>query len=312
VILKKKDSISARRLELNLLLDKFDLPDSKRWRVDRELKNLGKGERGEKDAAYHIGFYGADSNNHFLIHDLRLEYGDFTAQIDHLLINRFLELFVLESKSYGDTLEITKDGAFIAHYGDKSYAIASPIEQNDRHIHLLRKAINAADIVPRRLGVAIPIKYHNVVLIDPATKIDRPPQSDFDTSNVLHADRWVKEYSKSDNVSLAEVATSLAKVVASETCEKFGRQLVGMHKPGSFNYKEQLGITDEDLAPKGSRPQIAEPEKAYKASRTGNRTGNYCAACKADIHPTVANYCFNNKHRFNGRAYCRNCQGQFA
>lgn len=312
MILKKKDSLSTRRLELKLLLDKFELPDSKRWRVERELKNLEKGERGEKDAAYHIEFYFGQSENHALIHDIRLEHGTFSAQIDHLLINRFMELYVLESKSFGDTLEITSNGDFIAHYGKQSYAIPSPVEQNNRHIHLLTKMIEEAGIVPKRLGITIPCKYENFVLVDPSTKIKRPAKSKFDTSNIVHADRWVNEFRRRvDQESAASVAVSVMKLIGSDTLNEFGQKIVAMHKPGSFNYKEQLGITAEDLVPKGSRPAVAEPEADYKAERK-SRSGNFCASCKVDIPGVVAKFCFNNKKRFNGRAYCRDCQKKFA
>lgn len=311
VILKKKDSLSARRLELNLLLEKFDLPESKLWRVERELKNLEKGERGEKDAAYNIDFYFGQSKNFALVHDLRLEHESFSAQIDHLIINRFMEFHVLETKSYGETLEITSNGEFIAHYGEKSISIPSPIEQNDRHIHLLKKIIQGKGIAPKRLGMAIPCKYENFVLVDPSTKIKRPSKSKFDTSNVLHADRWVNEYrSRIERESTASAALSSMKIIGCGTLNGVGQKIVAMHKPGSFNYKEQLGITEEDLLPKGSRPKVAEPEKQYRVQK-GGRNSFFCASCKTDIPKVVFDFCMKQKMRYGGRAYCRECQKNF-
>jgi hypothetical protein len=44
---------------------------------------------------------------------LRLEHNGRTAQIDHLLINRWMECYVLESKHFNAGLKITEDGEFM-------------------------------------------------------------------------------------------------------------------------------------------------------------------------------------------------------
>src|SRR3546814_3580528 len=58
-------------------------------RAAKELRNRRAGLKGERDSAYLIDFDYASSPNWAVIHDLRLEHGGRTAQIDHLLINRW-------------------------------------------------------------------------------------------------------------------------------------------------------------------------------------------------------------------------------
>ncbi|NTV47823.1 MAG: NERD domain-containing protein, partial [Chlorobiales bacterium] len=41
-----------------------------------------------------------NSKNWAVIHDLRLEHENQVAQIDHLMINRSFDFYVLESKNY--------------------------------------------------------------------------------------------------------------------------------------------------------------------------------------------------------------------
>jgi hypothetical protein len=55
-----------------------------------------------------------DSKNWVIIHDLRIEYGGLVAQIDHLLINRFLDFYVLETKHYSQGVKVTERGEFLA------------------------------------------------------------------------------------------------------------------------------------------------------------------------------------------------------
>jgi hypothetical protein len=45
-----------------------------------------------------------------VIHDHRIEHRGRVAQIDHLLINRFLDIFVLESKNYDYGVKISEEG----------------------------------------------------------------------------------------------------------------------------------------------------------------------------------------------------------
>ena len=36
-----------------------------------------------------------------------------------------------------------------------------------------------------------------------------------------------------------------------------------------------------------------------------------CAKCNKKIPEVVASFCLNNKDRFNGKVYCRDCQGDY-
>ena len=65
----------------------------------KSLGMLRAGVRGEKQSAYYIDFRLKDSPNWAVIHDLRIELHDRVAQIDHVLINRFRETYVIETKS---------------------------------------------------------------------------------------------------------------------------------------------------------------------------------------------------------------------
>jgi len=97
MIIKEKDSsrVEAAISELEGILQQ-KLTDQKRNLVQKELFALKKGQSGEKDAAYLINFDFGNSENWAILHDLRLRAGGLVAQIDHLLINRFFDFYVLE------------------------------------------------------------------------------------------------------------------------------------------------------------------------------------------------------------------------
>ena len=95
MILKEKDPIGTNLEQLENIAKLPNLPKEKLSKIKKEIKLLKSGNKGEKDSAYFIDFYYKDAQNWVVIHDLRVEYDGFVAQIDHLLINRFLDFILL-------------------------------------------------------------------------------------------------------------------------------------------------------------------------------------------------------------------------
>ena len=301
MIIKQMDSLGARKLELEILKSK-NLPKYKKERVNQEFRNLINGEKGEKNTAYYIDFDLKKSNNWAVIHDLRIEHDGEVAQIDHLLIGRLLDFYVLETKAFGDTLKMNEDETFLTIYKNEQYAIPSPVEQNGRHIRLLRSAIKQANILPKRLGITIPTKYHNIILLDPKTNFLRPNKAN--SNMVMKSDQFLTQVQKDVDklVNILYAPLQLTKAISPSSLKKLAAKVASLHVKGGFNYKEYFGITNEDLNSDSTNiTSNQEPQK----------TSNYCARCKADIPPNVAKFCFDQKHRFHGRAYCYNCQNNY-
>jgi hypothetical protein len=295
MLIKEKEKRSDEVNELKKVLDN-NLTQKQRFLANREIQNILSGERGEDDSAYFIDYYYKNSKNWVVIHDLRLEYNGFSAQIDHLLISRNFDIYVLESKNFYYGIKITEMGEFLAWDGGKYQAIESPIEQNDRHIHLLKQLLASNEILPKRLGMNINPKFVNCVLVSPKARVIRPPQKKFDTSWVLSPERLKKMVDKRiDNLSTVEAISAFPKICKSETIKQVGEKLKTFHTPHRINLKAKLGIVED----KGA-PQIAE-----------NRSTYYCFRCKKRISAKVARFCWDNEERFGGKAYCFGCQKLF-
>jgi hypothetical protein len=209
-----------------------------------DLRRRKAGIKGESESAYLIDFEFAASANWAIIHDLRLKHNDRVAQVDHLLINRWMDIYVLESKHFNSGLKITEDGEFLRYnkYRRTFEGMASPIEQNERHIKVIRDVVEQLDW-PMRLGVRIAPTLHSLVLVSSASRIDRP--RNFDTSRVIKSDHlkariWKDIDEENPILGLIKAA---AKIVSSETVENVARQLAAQHKPLQ--------------APQVSRPQTA-------------------------------------------------------
>ncbi|HOI15727.1 MAG TPA: nuclease-related domain-containing protein [Geobacteraceae bacterium] len=239
MILKSKDSRQSDIQELNRLLN-MKTTAKQRFLIERELKCLMSGERNEQNSAYYLDFSYKDSKNWALIHDLRIEHRGRVAQIDHLIINRFLDVFVLESKNYYYGVKITEEGEFLVWDGKTYQAIESPYEQNQRHIEALRQAIVDRNLGPSRIGLAIPIRFRNIILVAPTSRVVKPSSSAFDLSCVIKADAFVSFADKSvDKKSIIEAP----KIIGSDTLREFSEKLVRLHRPATIDYAAKFGLS---------------------------------------------------------------------
>lgn len=280
MILKSKDSCQENIQELKRLLTQ-KLTAKQRFGIERELKCLASGDRNEQNSAYYLDFSYKDSLNWVLIHDLRIEHRGKVAQIDHLLINRFLDMYVLESKNYYFGVKITEEGEFLVWDGKGYQAIESPYEQNKRHIQALQKTIDDRNLAPTRLGLTIPIKLRNVVLVSPTSKLLKPATSTFDLSSVIKADAFVSVVDKiMDKKSIIEAP----KIIGSDTLRDFGQKLVRLHRPGSFDYAAKFGLKLADVAENAVPNTIAAKpaEEAVSAPSAAATDKPLCRNCQSD------------------------------
>lgn len=138
VFIKEESDVSEYITKLKELSEKA-ISDSTKEEVEKQLKLAMYGEAGEKSIAFEL----KNSNIDMLIlHDIYLEVGELSAQIDYLIITR-KRVYVLECKNLIGNIEIDNAGRFIRTYeiNGKKYreGIYSPITQNERHLTVLKE-----------------------------------------------------------------------------------------------------------------------------------------------------------------------------
>ncbi len=298
----KQDEIN----ELSSLL-KEKITPAQRFQIERELKAIRTGVLGEEDGAYYINFFFGESKNWAVIHDLRIEYGGQTAQIDHLLMNRMFDIYVLESKNYSYKVTITPEGEWKVHSGGHYYGVPSPIEQNKRHIHLLERFFKAKEILPKRMGIGILPRLKNFILLSPKSIISRPPEKKLDTSMVIKADALrTKIDGETEEIGMAAALASISKLSSSSTLEEVAQRLVRHHRPHKTDWRARFGLP-------AKVPEGFEKPNVQNDGETGIRDSSkyFCFKCKRGISEKVAKFCFQNRPKFGGKAYCFDCQKSF-
>src|SRR5690606_31206006 len=213
--------------------------------------------KGEHESAYDIDFYSGSSKNRIVLHDLRFEHNGRVAQIDHLILNRLLEVYVLETKHFSEGVSITEQGEFSIWFGGKPRGIPSPLEQNERHIAVLKDVFKTLDM-PTRLGIRLQPSFESLVLVSKNARIGRPQK--FKTARVLKSGQlegWIRKNIDSGSPLL------MAKFVSVETLTNVARQLVALHRPLMPDYRAKFRITEEALRPAATVP--ADPPVAPAA-----------------------------------------------
>ncbi len=216
-------------------------PPSRKRQIAEESRILRAGLKGEQESAYLLDFHLKGSRNTAMIHDLRLKCNGRVAQIDHVLLHRTLNIFVLETKHFHSGLKITEQGEFLRwNASTKTYeGMPSPLAQNARHIAVLRDVFKRMEM-PTRLGIRLTPVFLSYVLVSPAAWIVRPTR--FDTSHVLKADLFSAE-DELNKRGLFKGVGHIIRFVEPATIRAIGRQLVALHTPAIIDYAARFGIS---------------------------------------------------------------------
>lgn len=244
MIIKNADDKKDALATLEQLLRHPGISPIQQQAIEKEINMLRAGIKGEKEAAYLIDFSFKNSDNNMVIHDLRLNINDRIAQIDHLIINRSLMVFVLETKHFNGGIKINDSGEFLRWntYKKVYEGMPSPIAQNERHISVLKDAFNWIDM-PTRFGMRLTPSFCPYVLISSSARIDRPEK--LNTSTVIKSDVLENTImQKFDKLGVLDTLGAAARLVSSETLEKIAQQLSALHRPACIDYKAKFGVTE--------------------------------------------------------------------
>lgn len=315
MLLKHADDQSKRLALLENLKQSPVLNMAQREWVDKELTRLRLGIQGEREAAFHLESEFKDGTNHVLMHDLRFEVDGEVAQIDHLVINRAIGMYLIETKNFSGNLIINDHGEFTVDYGSYKFGIPSPIEQSKRHERVLNKLLKQLGIAPR---FSAENSFHHVVVLHPRAIIKRPPAKVFDTSMVIKADQFSSWRAKfvDKKIDGAGLLVALANMRGQDTIKEWAEMLMRQHRPADL-----LALPDFMKPQPHSTPhpvKVSEPPAAYvspakPAAPTAPNLAKklICAHCNTKISYPEGKFCWNNERRFGGLQYCREHQALF-
>jgi hypothetical protein len=329
MLIKSADD-KSKRLALLADLQKSPLMDArqKQW-LREELMRCRKGIQGEKESAYYLESYFKGSENHVLLHDLRLVVDGDVAQIDHLAINRMGLCYLIETKNYAGDIAVNDYGEFTVTYDEDRFGIPSPLEQSHRHERVLAKLMEQLGMGGR---MDTKLEFHHVVMLHPKATIQRPDAKAFDTSFLIKADQfptWHKKFA--DGLGVGSLVKAAVNMRSLDSIKEWGEKLKRQHLPQDllalpdFMKPKAARAVERAVAPAGpveaAAARLAQPAPVAAAPTPSpvQATADesiakklICAHCRGKISYPEGKFCWNNTKRFGGLQYCRDHQGLFS
>ncbi len=224
------------------------------------------GKEAEEQMSFYLRRAFADDKNIYVFNNLRLEYEDDAAQIDHLIVHQYGTI-IIESKSVTSRVEINEQQEWIRWFNNTPQGMQSPSLQAGRQGDFLKNYLNrhAEVLLGKILGRqsrfrGMPID--TLVAISDSGIIDRPKTMSLE--EVCKADQICDRvrslYSKRQkdnsifNLNLNSVVYSFNK----DEVDKIVRFLLKEHKP--LRYKTEA----EAISNPASQTPIPEKKVAIQ------------------------------------------------
>lgn len=138
VIIKESSDAKEYLKHLEELYRNEKAEEDLKKKIEKEIRYVKAGIIGEDNILFELKNSGM---NMYVLHDIYLECGDLSAQIDFYVITPKIN-FIIECKNLFGNIEINNKGDFIRtfEYGNKKYreGIYSPITQNERHLLVIK------------------------------------------------------------------------------------------------------------------------------------------------------------------------------
>jgi Nuclease-related domain len=313
--IKGLDDIQSDIDALNELAARPDVDVAMRQRIELRLRFLKAGAKAERDAEYEIEFYARNRADVVTIHGLRIECEGRTAAIDHMIMNRRLQIWLCESKSVSEAVHITEDGEWWRSYRGERQEMTSPIEQNHHHVEVLEGVFSNGLVSLKTSIERLRPRIKTLVVISKSGRIVRPPVGSavegLDT--VIRCDLLMSKIKRANEESIAQPVVSIEHVVSAEALRGLAKQLVSLHAPPKRDWAARFGLPAEPPPTLFAADSAGATDATSRDPTEGTvvSIGSprfVCADCRSSVSVGVANYCRDRASQFGSRILCLTCQ----
>lgn len=236
--------------------------------IEKQLKIARYGELGERNIAFELKNSGIDM---YVLHDLFLEEGALSAQIDYIVITR-KHIFIIECKNLIGNIEIDNTGAFIRSfelYGKKvREGIYSPITQNQRHLMVLKEIVKSSKsnfITKAMFEKSFEQNYKSiVVLANPKTCLNARFAPKEIKNQVIRADQLIS-YIKEQEKLGSEVQSN-----SSEEMRKLAEFFLEQNRPNQSDYAKKYEEIVAEMEKEKSEKQASEGQNGKPEKLAGD------------------------------------------
>jgi len=237
------------------------------------------GKDAEAEVKWHLDRCIQNTSHYHVFHNLVIPDPKSASpcQIDHLVVGRFLNFLVFETKSTRGGCSLNpRNGVWGRYYQGRRAPMPSPIEQNRRHIECLKSLLLSSGFLPVRFGVTLAPSFENWVLVEPGADVPRKYEEAWLVQRDM-LETAIKQYVDAGRTSILKLITS--------------------------NEMDELGLFLGRFVPAETKLATPPPLPNVDCS-----TRAVCATCGEPVDDKVVRYCQVKKSEMGGRILCRNCQ----
>lgn len=237
-----KEADDQRQGDLAILQSLREETSDQRVRnnIDTHLRNIRAGLAGEREVAYFLNIAYSHGCDVMVLHDLRFETSDGVAQIDHAVLNRRRELYILETKSMrSGMVRDREDGRWYRTYGAGGMyrePMPDPIEQGRRHGKLVGTMLRT---MRSSIQHVIPVM---VVMPDAKVTAERQPHEDF---SIVATDQFASWMENRPTIRAAATAVHQSDELPPLTDDEMygvASRLERSHTPLVYNWRGMVGM----------------------------------------------------------------------
>lgn len=228
MLIKRTDDKYSQLALLESILSHTELSTATLARVTKTAERFARYIRGHIITAAALDDLFQKSDNWAVIHDLRLQVDGEVAHIDHLVMNRLLEVWIIGGAECAEGLRVLSSGQCFAKEGAEYRPVASPFIELERACDVLRRVLlTRASGLPVRAGEPILPQIRGLVVLPVQAELDlqgeRPEYKSVVRTNGIAN---VLEATMGPNPSLR----ALARLVSSGVMVQVARSIEDLHE----------------------------------------------------------------------------------
>ena len=239
--------------------------ESSKKKIETQIKLAQYGLEGENKVAYELKTSGIDM---YVLHDIYLEIGELTAQIDYIVVTRKL-IYIIECKNLYGNIEIDSMGNFVRQFGSSSpkEGIYTPITQNQRHLRVLkeiRKESKGNFLLKMAFEKNFDANYKSiVVLANPKTYLNAKYAKKEVKQQVIRADQLVSYIKETNGSAKTE---SMSEKAMLELANFYLGKHVQEHSDYAKRYEEM--IAQNEPASKPNEAELVQKLKEFRLQQS--------------------------------------------
>lgn len=265
VFLKETSDAEAYIEKMKSLLAIAD--EASKKKIEKQIKLAQYGLEGENKVAYELKTSSIDM---YVLHDICLELGELSAQIDYIVVTR-KHIYVIECKNLYGNIEIDNEGNFVRQIGKSSpkEGIYSPITQNQRHLRVLkeiRKESKGNFLLKMVFEKNFEENYKSiVVLANPTTYLNAKYAKKEVKQQVIRADQLVAYIKKTDENAGTD---SMSEKAMLELANFYLEKHVQGHSDYAKRYEEMIANNQLQMTDNLNEAELIQKLKEFRLEQS--------------------------------------------